>query len=88
MVRYSSIVGPDGLCHSQRLDADELRVDGGVAVLEHEGDDFLQVALKLVERLALAVRGGESGDIPDIQPGGGISSDEGAESPHRSASHR
>jgi hypothetical protein len=49
----------------------EFRVEGGVAVLEQEADGFLQIAVEFVECLALAVGAGESGDVPDIQPGGG-----------------
>ena len=51
-MRKSSIVRPDGLRHGDGLDADEFRVEGGVAVLDHEADDFLQVAVEFVERLA------------------------------------
>ena len=51
-MRKSSMVRPSGLRHGDGLDADELRVEGGVAVLEQEADDFLQIAVEFVERLA------------------------------------
>jgi len=47
------------------LDADEFGFKAGLAILEEKGDDFLQIAVELVERLALAVRPGKSGDVAD-----------------------
>jgi hypothetical protein len=51
------------------LDADEFGFKAGLAILEEKGDDFLQVAVELVERLSLAVRPGESGHVANEESG-------------------
>ena len=43
------------LCNGDVLDTDKLRLQVGFAVFEQHGDDFLEVAVKLVEGFALRV---------------------------------
>lgn len=71
-----------GLRHGDCLDADEFGVEGGVAVLEQQADDLLQVAVQFVEGLALTMCPGEPGHIPDVQPGIGVTFDDRGEGPH------
>ena len=60
---------PRPLGDVERLRPDELRLKHRVAILEQHIHDFPQLRMKFVQRLALRVRAGPAGDIPDEQAG-------------------
>src|SRR4029077_15292250 len=73
------------LRHPDHLDADELRLELRVALLEKHLDDVAQVSLQLVEAGAQAVGSRPAGHAPDVQTGVGIPFNHGIEGPHRTS---
>ena len=53
--------------HHDGLRADILANHRGRSVFEDHGDDFAEIGVELIERLALAVGAGKAGDIPDVK---------------------
>src|SRR6266571_2218259 len=76
---------PLELRHDSRhdgLDADEFGLKLRFAILEKESDDFLQVAVELVQRLCLAVGTGKARDVTDVETSIGIALDDCREGLH------
>lgn len=59
---------PHALRNRDVLDTDELRFELGIAVLEEHGNNFLQIAIELVQRGALRMGAGEAGTKPTNSP--------------------
>ena len=60
---------PIPLSHHDSLRAHIFSNHGGAAALADHCDDFPEIGVQFVERLALAVGAGKAGDITDIEPG-------------------
>ncbi|MDE0303571.1 MAG: hypothetical protein OXI87_01615 [Albidovulum sp.] len=65
------------------LRADRLGLRRRSTVVQEHWDDFPEIAIELVERLALAVRSGKARNMADIQTGVPAALDNGGESVHR-----
>jgi len=64
------------------LGADKLGVQIGLAVLQKHLNHFAEIALQLVERLALGMRTGKTGDGTNVKPGSRTTLDDRSESFH------
>jgi hypothetical protein len=82
LARFENGDVPHRLRNSHVLDTDELGLQVGFSIFEKHGDDFLKVAVKLVERCPLSVGAGEPRDKPDKQPGLGAAFDDGGIGSH------
>jgi hypothetical protein len=74
-----------GLRHCSRhdsLDADEFGLKLWFTILEEEKNDFLEVAIELVQCLPLAVRTRETGHVADVQLGIGVTLNDRGEGLH------
>lgn len=70
--------------HLDGPNRDELGLELGLAILEQQADDFLQVGLQLIERFALAVRAGPARDMSDEQASVRVAFDDDIERSHAS----
>ena len=73
---------PHPSADSDCLSADELAFEERLAILEKQFDDLPEVALKLVQGLALAVGPRPAGDVADVHVCGGITLDDGGIGSH------
>src|SRR3546814_5103327 len=64
------------------LDTHELRLQLRLAVFKKHRDDFLQISVQLLKRLALRVRASESRDKPDEKTGLGATLNDGRVASH------
>src|SRR3546814_19352 len=64
------------------LDTHELRLQLRLAVFKKHRDDFLQISVQLLKRLALRVRASESRDKPDEETGLGATLNDGRVASH------
>ena len=65
------------------LDPDELALRRNITILEKQLDDFLEIPVKLVQCLALAVRAGETRHPTDVKSGIGVALDDGGVGLHQ-----
>ena len=70
------------LSDGNRLDPDELSFEAGFTVLEEHRNDLLEVGLKLVEGLGLAMGAGETWHVADQEAGIRIALDNRCVVPH------
>jgi hypothetical protein len=64
------------------LYSDELGLELGLAILKKHAHDFLKVALKLIEGLALAMGSGPPWNVPNEKAGVWVTLNDEIEAPH------
>ena len=74
--------GAPGLGDEDRLRADELRLEGGLPILQEHGDHLPQVGVELVKAVPLAVSAWEAGNVSDEDAGLRVALDDGRVSAH------
>jgi hypothetical protein len=65
-----------------RLRADKLGFDWWLPIFEQHGDHFLEICLKFVKTVALAMCAGKSGHVANIGAGLGVAFNDSGESFH------